>query len=155
MSEKNFPALIVEHPVNKEEVLSLSTLKDPEDIPNSAGSMLVRVTHSSLNYKDALAVTGRGKVLRKFPIVPGIDLAGIVETPPDGSSFDIGDAVLVTGFGLGESYSGGYSRYATVSPDWALPIPAGLTAAQCMALVTAGFTAALSSIALEKHGLNP
>ena len=126
-----------------------------EDLPREElppGDVLIEVEYSSLNYKDALAVTGRGKILRKFPLVPGIDLAGrVVES--DAAQFKPGDEVLVTGWGLGETRHGGFAQLARVSSDWVVPMPDGLTAYPAMAMGTAGLTAMLSVMALEDLGL--
>lgn len=108
----------------------------------SAGEVLVDVAYSGLNYKDALAVTGRGKILRHYPLNAGIDLAGTVRESRV-PQFQAGDAVLVNGCGLGEVHDGGLAQRARVPADWLIPLPAGLTAFQAMALGTAGFTAAL------------
>jgi acrylyl-CoA reductase (NADPH) len=128
-----------------------------EDLQPSAlpeGELTVAVRYSSLNYKDALAVTGKGKVIRKFPMVPGIDLAGTVLESRD-PSFQPGDEVLVTGWGIGEATFGGYAGLARVRAEWALPLPRGLTARRAMAVGTAGFTAALCVDALEDAGVRP
>jgi acrylyl-CoA reductase (NADPH) len=118
------------------------------------GELLVEVRFSSLNYKDGLAVTGKGKVIRKFPMVPGIDLAGtVLESRAPG--FAEGDDVVVTGCGLGEASFGGYAGLARVRADWALPIPAGLGARRAMAVGTAGLTAALCVDALWEAGVRP
>ncbi|MGZ3446265.1 MAG: alcohol dehydrogenase catalytic domain-containing protein, partial [Myxococcaceae bacterium] len=106
------------------------------------GDVTIDVAYSSLNYKDGLALTGRGKVIRKWPMVPGIDLAGRVRASTSGR-FKPGDAVLVTGNGLGVSTWGGYSQRARVKESAVLPIPPGLDARTSMAIGTAGFTAAL------------
>ncbi|MDP8981678.1 MAG: oxidoreductase [Acidobacteriota bacterium] len=119
-----------------------------------AGDVLVKVAYSSLNYKDGLAVTGRGKVIRQFPMVPGIDLAGVVEQSSS-SAFQPGDAVVATGWGLGEQHWGGYAQYARVNAGWLVPLPAGFSLEQSMAIGTAGFTAMLCLMALEEHGLTP
>ncbi|MGH9702875.1 MAG: acryloyl-CoA reductase, partial [Candidatus Acidiferrales bacterium] len=118
------------------------------------GDVLVEVQFSSLNYKDALAVTGRGKVIRKFPLVCGIDLAGRVleSSAPD---FHPGDEVLAVGQGLGESRWGGFSQLARLAADALLRIPSGLDTKQAMAIGTAGFTAMLSLMALENYGVRP
>jgi acrylyl-CoA reductase (NADPH) len=118
------------------------------------GDVLVEVLYSSLNYKDALAVTARGKVIRKFPLVCGIDLAGRVleSTAPD---FHAGEEVLAVGQGLGETRWGGYSQRARVSADALVRIPSGLDAKQSMAIGTAGFTAMLGLMALERYGVKP
>lgn len=154
MSLPTFPALIIHQPVSEENPAVLTQLRAPAELPNTATGATLRVLYSSLNYKDALAVTGKGNVLRKFPIVPGIDLAGIVESTTEDKQALLGKRVIATGYGLGESVSGGYAGYAVVSPEWLLPLPAGLNEAQCMALGTAGFTAALSLLAIEAQGLS-
>jgi len=118
------------------------------------GDVTVRVTHSTLNYKDGLAITGRSPVVRRFPMIPGIDFSGVVETSAS-SSFKPGDAVVLTGYGVGEQHLGGLARKARVKSDWLVPLPAGLSAAQAMAIGTAGFTAQLCVLALEKHGVKP
>lgn len=116
--------------------------------------VLVRVSDSSMNYKDALAVTDRGKVIRSFPMVPGIDLAGVVVESAD-PGFRPGDAVLATGCGIGEEHWGGYAGFARLKPEWIIPMPPGLDARRAMALGTAGFTAMLCVEALELHGVAP
>lgn len=124
----------------------------PQDLPE--GEVLVAVRYSSLNYKDGLAVTGKGKVIRRFPMVPGIDLAGTV-LESKAPAFAPGDEVLVTGCGLGEAHFGGYAGLARVKAEWALRLPAGLTARRAMAVGTAGFTAALCMDALWDAGVRP
>ena len=118
------------------------------------GDVLVRVHYSDLNYKDGLAVTGRPGVIRKYPMVPGVDLAGVVEesSSPD---WKPGDEVVVTGFGLSETAWGGYAELARVNADWLVGLPKGLTLKQSMAIGTAGFTAMQCVVALEQHGLVP
>ncbi|MBB6307656.1 MDR family oxidoreductase [Xanthobacter tagetidis] len=118
------------------------------------GDVTVRVTHSTLNYKDGLALTGRGPVVRRFPMIPGIDFAGVVERS-DSDAFKPGDAVILNGWGTGETHLGAYAEKSRVKADWLVPLPAGLTAAQAMAIGTAGYTAMLSVMALERHGLKP
>ncbi len=120
----------------------------------AAGDVVVRVTHSDINYKDALAATGAGKILRRFPLVGGIDFAGVVESSSD-SRYAPGDAVLVTGCGLSETHDGGYAQYARVKGEWVIPIPQGLDAASAMALGTAGFTAAYAIHRMEQNGQTP
>ena len=122
-----------------------------EDAPLPPGEVTIDVAYSSLNYKDGLALTGRGKVIRKWPMVPGIDLAGRVRSSMS-SRFHPGDAVLVTGYGLGVTWWGGFSQRARVKESMVLPIPEGLDARGAMAIGTAGFTAALCVLALEDHG---
>src|SRR5690606_39587015 len=102
----------------------------------------VRVAYSSLNYKDGLAITDSARILRRFPIVPGIDLAGVVEESAD-PRFRAGDAVLATGCGIGEEHWGGYAGFARLNPEWIVPLPHNLDARRAMALGTAGFTAML------------
>lgn len=114
----------------------------------------VRVEYSSLNYKDALAVTGRGAICKTWPIVPGIDLAGVVESSAD-PAWQAGDRVVINGWGLGETHWGGLAQKARVEPGWLLNLPAGYTTKQAMAVGTAGYTAALCVQALLRHGLAP
>jgi len=118
------------------------------------GEVVIRVTHSGINYKDALAATGAGKILRRYPLVAGIDLAGIVESSSD-PRFAPGTAVLVTGCGLSETHDGGYAQFARVPGDWVIPMPPGLDAFTAMALGTAGFTAALAIHRMEQNGQEP
>lgn len=130
---------------------SLQTL-DAARLPE--GDVRVRISHSTLNYKDALAITGKGPVVRQFPMVPGIDLAGVVEesSHPD---YQAGDAVLLNGWGVGESHWGGLAQQARLKGDWLIPLPAGFSAAEAMAVGTAGYTAMLSVLALERNGVTP
>jgi acrylyl-CoA reductase (NADPH) len=128
-----------------------------QDVHRSAlpeGEVLIRVAYSSLNYKDGLAVTGRPGVIRTFPMVLGVDLAGTVEesSAPD---FKPGDPVVVTGCGTSEFHWGGYSQYARMKAEWVVPIPANMTPPQAMGVGTAGFTSMQSVMALEDHGMKP
>jgi acrylyl-CoA reductase (NADPH) len=118
------------------------------------GDVTFRVTHSTVNYKDGLALTGKAPVVRRWPMIPGIDGAGVVETSahPD---FKPGDPVILNGWGCGETHLGCYSGRARVKGGWLVPLPAGLTAAEAMAIGTAGYTAMLSVLALERSGLTP
>lgn len=125
---------------------------DPDQLPDDA--ITVRVRYSSLNYKDGLAVTGRGPVVRKFPMVCGVDLAGTVERS-ESDDFNPGDEVVVTGFGLGEDHFGGFADMARVQPEWAVPLPEALDARTAMGIGTAGLTSMLCVLALERHGLTP
>ena len=118
------------------------------------GEVVIRAHFSSVNYKDALAVTGKGRILRRFPLVAGIDVAGVVTGSAD-DRFQAGDEVLVTGCGLGESHDGGFSEVARVPADWVVPLPAGLTLFNAMVLGTAGFTAALAIDQLERNAQQP
>ncbi|MFZ9994626.1 MAG: oxidoreductase [Steroidobacteraceae bacterium] len=120
----------------------------------SAGEVVIRVQYSDINYKDALAATGAGKILRKFPLVGGVDLAGVVESSTD-TRYQAGDSVLVTGCGLSELYDGGYAEYARVRADSVIPMPDGLDTFKAMALGTAGFTAALAIHRMEHNGQTP
>lgn len=118
------------------------------------GEVLVDVAYSSLNYKDGLAVTGTGKIIRSFPMVPGIDFAGTVaESSSD--RFQPGDEVILTGWGVGERHWGGYAQKARVQADWLVPMPAGLDAKKAMIIGTAGFTAMLCVMTLEEAGVKP
>ncbi len=120
----------------------------------SPGEVTIKVAWSSVNYKDALAGTGQGKILRSFPLVGGIDVAGHVVESRD-ARYREGDPVLVTGCGLSETRDGGYSEYLRLDPDWIVPLPAGLSLREAMALGTAGFTAALSLFRMEQNGQAP
>ncbi len=127
---------------------------DMEDGDLMDGDVAIRVTHSTVNYKDGLALGGKSAIIRSFPMVLGVDLAGIVETSgrPD---FAPGDEVVLTGHGLSETHFGGYAERARVNGDWLVRLPAGLTRAEAMAIGTAGFTAMLAVIAIERAGLKP
>jgi NADPH2:quinone reductase len=120
----------------------------------SPGEVVIRVAYSGVNYKDALAATGAGKILRRFPMVAGIDLAGHVDSSTDGR-FQEGDAVLVAGCGLGEIHDGGYAEYARVPASCVVPLPAGLSLLEAMALGTAGFTAGIAIHQMEHNGQHP
>ena len=123
-----------------------------EDLP--AGDVVVDISHSSLNYKDGLAITGQGRIIRDFPFVPGIDLAGTVASS-ESEQFKPGDAVVLTGWGVGERHWGGYAQKARVKSEWLTPLPQGLSAEQAMAVGTAGLTAMLCVMALREHGVRP
>ena len=125
---------------------------DESSLPE--GDVRVKVLYSTLNYKDGLAITGKGPVVRSFPMVPGIDFAGEVleSSSPD---FKVGDLVLLNGWGVGEAHWGGLAQQARVKADWLIPLPKGLTAKQALAIGTAGYTAMLCVMALEKHGTKP
>lgn len=130
---------------------SLASL-DESQLPD--GDVTVRVEYSTLNYKDALALTGRSPVVRKFPMVAGIDLAGRVESS-NAAAWKPGDGVVLNGWGLGELHWGGLAQKARVPADWLVPLPAAFTTRQAMAIGTAGYTAMLSVLAIEKHGVRP
>lgn len=125
---------------------------DEQQLPE--GDVTVRVTHSTLNYKDALAITGKGPVVRKFPMVPGIDLAGVVEESSH-SEYAAGDWVLLNGWGVGEVHWGGLAQKARLNGDWLVPLPAEFLPQHAMAIGTAGYTAMLCVMALERHGVEP
>jgi len=118
------------------------------------GDVTVQVTHSTVNYKDGLALSGKSPIIRRFPMVLGVDLAGIVESSRR-SDFEPGDEVVLTGCGLSEIHFGGYAERARVNGDWLVKLPTGLTRAQAMAIGTAGFTAMLALMAIERHDLAP
>jgi acrylyl-CoA reductase (NADPH) len=118
------------------------------------GDVVVRVSHSTINYKDGLVLSAKSAVPRKFPMIAGIDFAGVVETSSN-PNFKSGDAVLLNGYGLSETHYGGYAEKARVKGDWLVKIPSGMSAHDVMAIGTAGYTAMLSVLALEKHGLKP
>jgi len=120
----------------------------------AAGQVVVRVSYSDINYKDALAATGAGRILRRYPLVGGIDFAGVVESSED-ARYQKGDSVLVTGCALSETHDGGYAEYARVPGDWVIPMPPGLDEYTAMALGTAGFTAGLAIDRMEHNGQTP
>lgn len=124
------------------------------DLDPAAGDVTVRVEWSTFNYKDALALSGRGPIMQRLPLIGGIDLAGVVEAS-DSPGCKPGDRVLVNGWGLSQSHNGGYAEYARVPADWLVPIPEAFTARDTMAIGTAGYTAMLSVMALEHGGLRP
>jgi len=119
-----------------------------------AGDVLVRVSHSTLNYKDGMVLNGLGRLVRSYPHVPGVDFVGVVEqsTSPD---WQAGDPVILTGWRVGEWHWGGYAQYARVKAEWLVRLPDGMTPARAMAIGTAGFTSMLAVMALERHGLKP
>jgi acrylyl-CoA reductase (NADPH) len=130
---------------------AVQTLDDAQ-LPE--GDVTVRVSHSTLNYKDGLAITGRGPVVRKFPMVPGIDLVGTVEETSN-PGYKVGDKVILNGWGVGESHWGGLAQKARLKGDWLVPLPDAFSPQQAMAIGTAGYTAMLCVMALERHGVRP
>src|SRR2546422_7193483 len=118
------------------------------------GEVVIRVAYSSVNYKDALAATGAGKIIRRFPCVGGIDLSGTVTESAD-ARFSRGDAVICTSYDLGVAHDGGYAEYARIPADWAVPMPKGMSLFEAMALGTAGYTAGLAVTRMEANGLKP
>ncbi|MBH0004166.1 MDR family oxidoreductase [Pseudoalteromonas sp. SWYJZ12] len=140
--------------INKEDnnySASLSTIEN-SDLPNE--NVSIDVLYSTLNYKDGLAITGKGPVVRSFPMVPGIDLVGTV-TNSTSDEFKNGDNVILNGFGVGEKYWGGLAQKAALNSDWLIPLPSGISPKQAMQIGTAGYTAMLSVIALQKQGITP
>jgi acrylyl-CoA reductase (NADPH) len=146
-----FRAIVVSRDDDKKQSVAVSqlTLADLME-----GDVVVEVEATTVNYKDGLAITGKGPVVRRWPMVPGIDAAGTVVTS-DNASFKVGDKVLLNGFGVGETHLGAYARYARLKGDWLIPLPAGLTPQDTMAVGTAGYTAMLSVMALERQGITP
>jgi acrylyl-CoA reductase (NADPH) len=137
----------------KDKLCEASVVKlDDDQLPD--GDVLVDVSYSTLNYKDALAITGKGRVVRSFPMVPGIDLVGQINHS-DSTEFSKGDWVLLNGFGVGEGHWGGLAEKASLKSDWLIPLPKGIEPKQAMAIGTAGYTAMLSVLALEKQGVTP
>ena len=128
--------------------------EDLSDADLMDGDVDVRVDYSTVNYKDGLAVTGKAPVVRAWPLIPGIDFAGVVERS-DHAGFAVGDRVVLNGWGVGETHHGGYAGKARVKGDWLVKLPAGLTADEAMAIGTAGYTAMLCVLGLEKQGLTP
>ena len=118
------------------------------------GDVTVTVEHSTVNYKDGLAITGKAPIIRKFPLIPGIDLAGKVLNSED-ARFQAGARVVLNGYGLGEVHHGGYAERARVKGDWLIRLPDNISTAQAMAIGTAGYTAMLCVLALEKQGMTP
>jgi len=131
-----------------------AALQDIDDALLAEGDVHIDVAWSTLNYKDGLAITGRSPVVRRFPLVPGIDFAGTVSASSH-PGWKAGDAVLLNGWGVGESHHGGLAQRARVQGDWLTALPAGLRARQAMAIGTAGYTAMLCVMALEQHGIGP
>ena len=146
----SFKALLIEE--RDGQVASEITQMDESRL--DSGEVTIRVAYSSVNYKDALAATGAGKIIRRFPCVGGIDLSGIVIKSAD-PRFKEGDAVIATSFDIGVAHHGGYAEIARVPADWVVPLPAGLSLYEAMALGTAGFTAALAIVRMEENRLTP
>ena len=145
-----FKAIVIEK-ADKGQTISLT---DFDEANLMDGDVTVAVEWSTLNYKDGLAITGKAPVVRRFPMIPGIDFAGTVEASshPD---WKPGDKVILNGWGLGETHLGGYAEKARVKGQWLVRLPAGLSPRQAMAIGTAGYTAMLAVLALERHGLKP
>jgi len=145
-----FKAIVIE----KDDAGYRAGVKQVDESALPPGEVTVRVDYSTVNYKDGLAITGKGPIVRKFPLHAGIDFAGVVEASDD-ARYKAGDRVVLTGWGVGETHSGGLAQKARVKADWLVPLPVGLTTKQAMAIGTAGFTAMLCVLALERHGIKP
>ncbi len=145
-----FQGLLIE----KDEAGYRTSLQSIDDALLAQTDVSVDVQYSTLNYKDALAITGKSPVVRQFPLIPGIDLVGTV-TRSDSSRFSAGDTVLLNGFGVGEVHSGGLAQKANLNSEWLIKLPSGFSPRQAMAIGTAGYTAMLCVMALEKHGVTP
>lgn len=148
MATDTFTALVLEEADGKVK----SSLEELPLTALPAGDVTVRVTHSTLNYKDGMILNGLGRLVRKYPHVPGVDFAGVVEESQH-RDWKPGDAVVLTGWRVGEVQWGGYATRARVSGDWLVPLPGSMTARQAMAIGTAGFTSMLAVMALEAHGV--
>jgi NADPH2:quinone reductase len=150
MTPSSFKAFRI-HEIDKKIVARMESITLDE---LCAGEVVIKVMYSDINYKDALAATGAGRILRRYPLVGGIDLAGVVESSADPRCKE-GDHVLVTGCGLSETHDGGYAEYARVRGEWVIPMPAGFGTFKAMSLGTAGFTAALAIHRMEHNGQTP
>ncbi len=146
-----FKAFLIDQDENRKVTGAMGSLR-PDQLDR--GDVTIRVHYSSINYKDALAATGTGKIIRRFPCAGGIDLSGEVTESSD-PRFKPGDPVIATSFDIGVAHHGGYAEYARVPADWVVPLPAGLDLFEAMALGTAGFTAALGVFRMEENGLRP
>ena len=140
--------------LNKQDGVQNARIASVDDTQLPAGDVVVRVDYSTINYKDALAITGRSPIVRSFPMVPGIDFAGMVESSAS-PLWKAGDAVLLNGWGVGEKHWGGLAQRACVKAEWLTRLPGSLTSRDAMAIGTAGYTAMLCILALEKHGVTP
>ncbi|AYV21431.1 MDR family oxidoreductase [Vibrio mediterranei] len=145
-----FKALLL----NQEDKKTIATISQVDESQLPEGNVKIDVKYSSLNYKDGLAITGKGKIIRNFPMVPGIDLSGVVSLSDD-PRYKEGDEVVLTGWGVGENHWGGMAEKASLNGDWLVPMPAGLDAEKVMAIGTAGFTAMLCVQAIVDAGIKP
>ncbi|MDE3273418.1 acrylyl-CoA reductase (NADPH) [Pseudoalteromonas sp. G4] len=145
-----FNALVL----NQQDKQTIATVQQIDETQLPEGDVLINVDYSSLNYKDGLAITGKGKIIRNFPMVPGIDLAGTVISSQD-SQYKAGDNVVLTGWGVGENHWGGMAERARLKADWLVPLPIGLNSKQAMMVGTAGLTSMLCVQALLDAGLTP
>lgn len=148
----NFRALVVTRKNGTDE--HIVRLEDRTDDQLMEGDVTVKVEHSTVNFKDGLVITNAAPLVRTYPLVPGIDLAGTV-IDSTSSRFTVGDRVVLNGYGVGEAHHGGYAERARVKSDWLIPLPASITTRQAMAIGTAGYTAMLCVLALEKAGVTP
>ncbi len=146
-----FKAIVIEKAGEK---ATKAALTDFDEANLMDGDVTVRVEYSTINYKDGLAITGKAPVVRRFPMIAGIDFAGTVETSSH-PAWKAGDKVIGNGWGMGETHLGAYAEKARVKGDWLVALPAGLSTREAMAIGTAGYTAALCVLALERHGLTP
>lgn len=146
-----FKAIVINRDAEKKQSVAVTELTDADLMD---GDVTVSVEYTTVNYKDGLAITGKAPVVRRFPLVPGVDFAGTVlnSSHPD---FAIGDKVILNGWGVGETHHGAFARRARVKGDWLVPLPDGLSARDAMAIGTAGYTAMLCVMALERHGITP
>lgn len=140
--------------VTKTETGQTAALVDLTEMDLMDGDVTVRIQASTVNYKDGLAITGKAPVVRRFPMIPGIDFAGVVSASSH-PEWKVGDAVVLNGWGVGETHLGGFAEYARVKGDWLISLPEGMSAEHAMAIGTAGYTAMLSVLALERHGIVP
>ena len=145
-----FKALLV----SKTETGQSAAITEMDESQLMAGDVTVRISHSSLNYKDGLAVTGKGPIIRQFPMIPGVDFAGIV-TASQNPKWKAGDPVILQGWGVGEGHHGGFAQMARVKAEWLIALPKGWSAEQAMAVGVAGFTSMRCVIALEQQGVKP
>ncbi len=146
-----FKALVVDRDAEKRQFVEVRDLKLADLME---GDVVVRVSHSTVNYKDGLALTGKLPVVRRFPMIPGIDFCGTVESS-ENPNFKPGDDVILNGWGVGETHYGAYAKYARVKGDWLIRKPDGISSIDAMAIGTAGYTAMLAVIALERHDITP
>ncbi|BCW88858.1 Acrylyl-CoA reductase AcuI [Alphaproteobacteria bacterium SO-S41] len=146
-----FRALLLEKGEDGQQASRIAELSDADLMP---GDVTVAVSHSTVNYKDGLALTGAAPVVRRWPMIPGIDFAGVVEESSN-PLWKAGDKVILNGWGLGETHLGGYATRARVKGEWLVPLPDAFTPAEAMAIGTAGYTAMLCVLALEQHGILP
>ena len=146
-----FKAILVSRGEDKKQSVETTELTEAELME---GDVTVAVEWTTVNYKDGLAITGKAPVVRRFPLVPGIDFAGTV-IASEHPSWKKGDKVILNGWGVGETHFGAYAGRARVKGDWLVPLPDGMSAQEAMAVGTAGYTAMLSVMALERHGISP